>query len=330
MRDQFGDEPPISDPPHENEMGLYQFFRSVSKNVRQLHNWRRRMTTHHHRHAATLPDTAPTPVFLPQATDATAPAGAQMVDSLRLLVSHATAASTAKTALYLTEPGNTSAISVSDLHQDGLGDCFLISSIGELALTDPSAIQNMIKVNSNGTETVTLHEDANGKLPVPGYTGAYKTVTETVTNNFSSLSVNSGANQDVVNGVKEIWPQVIEEAVAQLNGGYNAIANGGYPFVAMEELTGVQATWIYQPAGTLTLSMLQGYVKAGDMLTFDTPSSPKGYNLVGGHSYMFDGLSTANGGTVTLLNPWGTDQPAAIPLSALNGNIIQIDIGHHG
>jgi hypothetical protein len=234
-------------------------------------------------------------------------------------------------ALYLREPGDKTPISVDDLHQDGIGDCFLVSSIGELARTDPAAIRSMIHKNSNGTESVTLHVESNGSLPTPGYAGPFTSVTEVVTNVFAGDSVNSGSSQDVVNGVKEIWPQVLEKAVAELNGGYSAISNGGYPFVAMDELTGVAATWLWLPFSPLTLSALQGYIKAGDMITFDTPASPPGYNLVGDHSYMFEGLSNV-GGTpmITLGNPWGTDQPAAIPLSQVSNNFVQVDIGHHG
>jgi Calpain family cysteine protease len=269
--------------------------------------------------------------FFAPGTQAVAPADPLAAMFAPRPVPHVAAAATPSMALYLTEPGTTTAISVADLHQDGLGDCFLISSIGELALTDPAAISAMIKANSNGTETVTLHVEANGKLPVPGYSGAFKSVTETVTNSFDPNAVNSAAGQDVINGVKEIWPQVIEKAVAELNGGYNAIAGGGYPFVAMDELTGVAATWLYLPQQALTLSALQGYIKAGDMLTFDTVAHPTGYNLVGGHSYMFEALNgSGSTATVTLGNPWGVDQPGAIPLSKLAGNIIQVDIGHHG
>ena len=67
--------------------------------------------------------------------------------------------------LYLTEPGTTSPISVSDINQGQLGDCFLLSSIGEEALFHPSAITNMIHDNGNGTETVTLYTGSNGRLP---------------------------------------------------------------------------------------------------------------------------------------------------------------------
>jgi len=264
------------------------------------------------------------------AADFVAPGGGFLMASGKAAAGSAAAAAT---ALYIISPNDTVAISPNDLHQDGLGDCFLISSIGELAMTHAASVQNMIQVNSNGTETVTLYEDANGKLPVPGYTGAFKAVTEVVTNSFNPNSVNSAAGQDVVNGVKEIWPQVIEQAVAQLNGGISAIANGGYPFVAMEELTGKAATWIYQPATSMTgaqlFSQLSADVKANDMLTFDTTSSPTGFNLVGGHCYMFDGMTGSGASaTVTLLNPWGTDQPGKIQLSQLAGNICQIDVGH--
>jgi len=239
------------------------------------------------------------------------------------------------TALYIINPGDTVAISPDDLHQNGLGDCFLISAIGELAMTHAASIANMIKQNANGTETVTLYEDSSGKLPVPGYAGGFKAVTEVVNNVFNANSVNSSPGQDVVNGVKEIWPQVIEQAAAQLNGGIAAIGNGGYPVVAMEELTGKLASWIYQPAAAMPASQLfnqlQADVKAGDMLTFDTPDNPAGYNLYGDHCYMFDGMTgTGAAALVTLLNPWGVDEPSsAIPLSKLAGNICQIDIGHY-
>jgi hypothetical protein len=229
-------------------------------------------------------------------------------------------------ALYLTAPGDTGPISVGDLFQGQLGDCFLISAIGEIARVDPSFISGMIQQNANDTETVTLYEAKNGSLAWFGDT-QFKTVAETVTNNFSSLSVDNGSTQDVVNGVKEIWPQVLESAYAQLNGGLSAIADGGYPVVALETLTG-QAANYYAPA-SVSLATLEGWSSANDLIVLDTRASGDAtYNLVGSHAYMFLGLETVKGvAYVQAGNPWGFDQPSLIPVSQLNAAFGEIDVG---
>ena len=162
---------------------------------------------------------------------------------------HATAAATPAVyatasltqVLYLQETGDPSLISVSDIHQGQIGDCFLLSAIGEMALWHPSAITNMIYANADGTETVTLYLAASGHCRRSARPRSRPTPV-TIDNTFPSNVVNNGASQDVLNGQKEIWVQVLEKAVATLSGGYTAISNGGYPMVAMEELTGQAAT----------------------------------------------------------------------------------------
>jgi hypothetical protein len=231
-------------------------------------------------------------------------------------------------ALYLTEAGDTTAISYDDIHQGQIGDCFLLSSIGEITLTNPSFISNMIKTNANGTETVTLYENKTGALPTFG-TSSYKSITETVTNTFQSNAVNNGATQDVVGNQKEIWVQVLEKADAQLSGGYNAISNGGNPMIAMEELTGKAAS--YMSPASLTQALLQLDSAAKDLIVMDTGSSTSAaYGLVGSHAYMFQSMSVVSGvAEVQLRNPWGTDNPGLIPLSKLaSAGIVEVDIGH--
>jgi Calpain family cysteine protease len=228
--------------------------------------------------------------------------------------------------LYLQEPGTGSAISVSDINQGQMGDCFLLSSIGELALWHPGAIMNMITVNPDGSETVALHVGASGQLPTYGTT-SFKTAFVNVTNSFPSYAVNNGAAQDVCNGQKEIWVQVLEKAVATLNGGYSAIANGGNPMIAMEELVG-QPTTFFSPAA-LTLQGLQSHIAAGDLIVMDTRSSSSlPYGLYSSHAYMFENL-TMVGGTwmVQLGNPWGFAQPSLIPFAQLSRGIAEIDVG---
>ena len=176
-------------------------------------------------------------------------------------------------------------------------------------------------------ETVILYTDRNGRLPTFSTT-SFKATSVIVTNSFSAQSVNNRATQDVVGNQKEIWPQVIEKAFATLAGGYGAIANGGYPVLAMEELTGQTAT--YMSPAALSLAALQKFVTAGNLITMDTSSSRGlGYGLVSNHCYMFDKI-VGNGASasVQLLNPWGIDQPAAIPLTRLaQSGIVEIDIG---
>jgi hypothetical protein len=232
----------------------------------------------------------------------------------------------ASTALYLLEAGDSNAISKNDIHQGQIGDCYLLSPIGDLAATHPTLISNMIHVNTDGTETVTLYVAANGTAAKPGAV-AFKAVTENVTNLFPTYSVNNGSSQDVVNGVKEIWAQVLEKAAADAGGGYGSIANGGNPAMAMEELTGHTANY-YSPAA-MTAAALQGFGAAGDLITFDTKSnSGLAYNLVSGHAYMFNGVvQTASGAAVSLSNPWGFNQPSLVPVSALSSVFAEVDVG---
>jgi hypothetical protein len=243
------------------------------------------------------------------------------------LASMQPASGTLTPALYLTEVKGAAAINVSDINQGQMGDCFLLSSIGEIALLQPSFISNMIHVSGNGTETVTLYEASDGMLPAWN-TSSFKPVSETVTNVFPTNSVNSGASQDVVGGEKEIWPQVLEKAVATLDGGYSAIADGGSPLVAMEELTGRAVS--YATPTNLTLASLLSDVEANDLIVMDTKSTgmlPSG--LVDNHAYMFEGVTGSGASTtVHLGNPWGFDQPAPILFSQLSKGIAEVDIGH--
>lgn len=231
--------------------------------------------------------------------------------------------------LFLQESGDATAISVSDINQGQIGDCYVLASIGELALFHPTFISNMIHDNGDGTYTVALWTATNGSLPTFGTT-AFAAASVTVDSNFLSIGVNNGATQGVGGGQKEVWVQVLEKAVAVLGGGYQSIAYGGNPCIALEELTGCTATWL--SPRSVTLTQVQSYIAAGYELVFDTASTSNlPYNLVSSHAYMFQSLSTINGVTyVNLLNPWGMNQPAAIPFSALatSGAIVEIDVGH--
>ena len=190
----------------------------------------------------------------------------------------------------------------------------------------PSEISNDIKTNTNGTETVTLYTASNGALPTFGTTN-FRPVAVTVSNVFPSYAVNNAANQDVVGTQKEIWAQVLEKAVATLDGGYGAIANGGSPVIAMEELTGKSAAAF--ASSKVSAAQITSLSQAGNMLVFDTANSASlPDNLVGNHAYMFEKITTVNGvASLQLANPWGFDQPAAVPVSQLAKAFVEMDVG---
>jgi hypothetical protein len=230
-------------------------------------------------------------------------------------------------ALYLKEPGCAAAVSIGDIHQGQFGDCFLLSPMGEIARQsviqgNASFFPSMIHQNADGTETVKLYQPAGN-----GFSPVY----ETVDNQFSPVGVNNGTTQDVVGSQKEIWPQVIEKAYAQMNSGEASIANGGYPYLAMEALTGQTAT-ANSPAG-LTLTQLMSWVNNNDLVVFDTSNGGTMLpGMVADHCYMFAGCSGTGANTkVLLLNPWGFDNPAPTSIGQIASGasgIVDIEVGH--
>jgi hypothetical protein len=226
-------------------------------------------------------------------------------------------------------------ISDTDLHQDGLNDCFLISPLGEIAKNDPGFIRQMIHANGNGTYTVTLHEKDPNIGNLWGLFKDNKTVKETVSvGDFSKDSVNSSPGQDASGGEKEIWPQVIEAAYAKFIGGGNVnkgyqdlrSPKGGVPSQAMFTLTGQNSSQTSPPS----FQQLQSDLQQGKLVTFDTPNKNNlGYNLVAYHSYMVVGISTDSHGNryVELRNPWGDHEPQKVPVSAWDRVFDATDVG---
>src|ERR1044072_499236 len=89
-------------------------------------------------------------------------------------------------ALYLTEPGDSNAVSITDIHQGSYNDCYILASIGALALNHPDAITDMITVNPDGTETVRLYIDADTGKGVTLNTKNFRVTYVTVDNVFPS------------------------------------------------------------------------------------------------------------------------------------------------
>ena len=104
--------------------------------------------------------------------------------------------------------GSSGSPSYKDVSQGYLGDCYFVSALGEVALQNPSAIQNMITSDGNGTYGVRFYVNGqadyvtvNEQLPVMG--GGYRWA--------------NGSTQEFANGTSDNWVALVEKAYAQLN-----------------------------------------------------------------------------------------------------------------
>ena len=133
--------------------------------------------------------------------------------------------------------------SASDVNQGYLGDCYLLGSLAEVAIQDPSAITSMITNNGNGTYGVRFYDDGVAR---------YVTVDAQLANGGSKF--NSGAN---------LWASLVEEAYAEVQAqgvltdnrvnygnSFSTIGNGGAPEYALEEITGATAITDFKASRT--------------------------------------------------------------------------------
>ena len=103
---------------------------------------------------------------------------------------------------------NGTAPSTSNINQGYLGDCYFLSAIGEIALQDPTTIENMISENANGTYSVEFQ--INGKAD-------YVTVNDELPEVPNGTAWYPGTNLYFDNGNGALWAPLVEKAFAQLN-----------------------------------------------------------------------------------------------------------------
>ena len=234
--------------------------------------------------------------------------------------------------LYMKEAGDSSAVSINDVNQGWLGDCFVCAPIASLALARPDYIQDMIHDNGNGTQSVRLYLDVSlsSRFTIAADHSSWITVRDSDLGR--GMNTNNGG-QLIVNGIQEIWPQVIENAIAQVAGGYEILNYGGFSAPIMYQLTGIWpkeniitpgwSTTQYQP----TTDELKGDLASQKMVNFFT-GSPISYGLVGNHVYSLTSVDTMNGVDYAhFRNPWGYGDPAPIPVSDLTHAFFGMDVG---
>jgi hypothetical protein len=198
----------------------------------------------------------------------------------------------------------------TDIHQGSLGDCYFMSSLGEVALKNQAAITNMFIVNGDGTYTVRFFNNGVAN---------YVTVDSYLPTNTSGSLIYANRGAYFANTSNELWTALAEKAYVQLNemgwergslsgsgqNSYSAI-EGGYIYAALGHITGQSTTAFAYTAGSTSFTTFANAYNQGKMIGLASKSTPASTQVVGNHAYAVIGCDVANQ-TVTLFNPWGIE-----------------------
>lgn len=196
----------------------------------------------------------------------------------------------------------------TDINQGTLSDCYLLTSLAEIALKSPATIANMFVVNGDGTYTVRIY---NNSQP------AYVTVDSYLPVDAAGKLIYAGIGKVANAANNELWVSLAEKAYAQINemgwlrgylsgngqNSYAAIENG-YIYAALGHFSG-QATVAF--TSTLVGANFDEFVDAynqGKLIGFSSNRTPTSTSVVGNHAYAVVQYDAAHQ-TVLLFNPWG-------------------------
>jgi hypothetical protein len=219
--------------------------------------------------------------------------------------------------------GPSGAPTYQDVNQGYLGDCYFMSALGDVALQDPSAIENMISSNGNGTYSVRFfvqgqpdYVTVNSELPVMG--GGYAWA--------------NGSKLEFANGKTDDWVALFEKAYAQLNAQTNQ-PHGASLNAASDSYAGLtggngsaltlitnQPEAAFSLSRTTPASLLAANLSnaasnwsAGEEILMSTPGTSSG-NPVGSHMYMVTGVN-ASTGVLSIHNPWNTAYSGSLAMN---------------
>jgi Calpain family cysteine protease len=216
--------------------------------------------------------------------------------------------------------------SMNDINQGYLGDCYLLSSLAEVANQQQSMISSMFTNNGNGTYGIRFY--VNGKAE-------YVTVNSSLANGGNIFN----------NGGADIWASLAEKGYAELQASgvvtgnsvnygnsWTTIGNGGAPEMALEEITGASAITDFRASGgswakvvynssfgvtgyttgnatASALSTIATDLAAGDDVILSSYTNAKDSagrtTLVASHAMSIYGYDSKTG-MLEVRNPWGS------------------------
>jgi hypothetical protein len=208
-----------------------------------------------------------------------------------------------------------------DVHQGGLGDCWLLASFAEVAARDPSDIQNMFTYDGTTSEGGSVV----GLYTVRFFNNAGAPEYVTVD---TELPAGGNYYDQPINGV--LWVALAEKAYAEANGqgfvttgspgsdSYNAL-NGGWPSWALQAITGKPAS----DYNSINPANIAAAWNAGQLIVLGSSPNANDNLIVGGsngtHAYAVINYNASNSTPFELYNPWG-DSSVVGHTSNFNGH----------
>ena len=126
-------------------------------------------------------------------------------------------------------------IFIDDILQGGVNDCFALAAMGALILENPERLRSLFTTIDDTHYVVKLYDATAGE---------WKDISVTVDLTRGINMAKVTGDVDPATGKAEIWPIVLEQAYAQLAGGYAVLEQGGLSPGVWTALTGVSATTV--------------------------------------------------------------------------------------
>lgn len=198
----------------------------------------------------------------------------------------------------------------ADVDQGGLGDCYFLASLAEVAHKSPLMITNMFTDNGDGTFAVRFFHDG---------TAEYVTVDRYLPIGANGRSPFAGFGGTKDNAGNELWVALAEKAYAQINesgwtkhNGINSYEGivGGFAYDALPQITGKPVAK-HTFTETNAFTQLVNDYQSGKSLVFTTPPSGSDSNITPLHEYAVVGYDAASQ-RFLCFNPHGFGSPNAL------------------
>jgi hypothetical protein len=217
--------------------------------------------------------------------------------------------------------GDPHGVSINDISQGGLGDCYFMAGLAAVARMQPERIAAMIHDHGDGSFSVYMwaHNDQWGEQ-VEDEEGNYEYSVTARRVRIDDYFPGSGSpayaefgDKETVDGQTrvELWPMIFEKAFAALKGSYGKVGEGGFASTPMSFFSSEEVEDHDPEAMTddEVRAVLQEAETEGRPATLGVPEGKQNpsLNLYAPHYYAFWGFDPH--GNALFYNPWGSSHP---------------------